>query len=203
MIAGYARTSSQSQADTNGTKAQRHEIDLWAAARGITPVWYVDEAKSGKSMDRPEFNRLMADMRAGKVKAIVAYSLSRLGRTVRGLLDLVDEARTRGVQIVLVKDQIDTETPMGRFFLTIMSAIAELERETIRERVSSGLRAKGATGARWGRNSPKVGYAQVLAAVEQHGSKYAAARALNVHFTTVFRVLKAGNTGTRPVCSTV
>lgn len=189
--AAYARTSSQTQADANGTQAQRHEIDLWATARGITPVWYVDEARSGKSMDRPEFNRLMADMREGKVKTIVAYSLSRLGRTVRGLLELVDESRTRGVQIVLVKDQIDTDTAMGRFFLTIMSAIAELERETIRERVSSGLRAKGKTGARWGRNRPKVTIGQVLEAVQAHDTLVDAAKSLGVHYTTVYRVVKA------------
>lgn len=197
MIAGYARTSSQSQAEQNGTQAQRHELEQWASARGITPVWYIDEAQSGKSMDRPEFNRLMADVRAGKVGTIVAYSLSRLGRNVRGLLDLVDEINQGGVQLVLLKDAIDTSTPTGRCFFTILAAMAQMERELIAERITSGIKAKRAKGLRWGRNKFKYDHDELVAMVKNVGYKETFTRT-GASPTTVFRAVAKAKAAQTP-----
>jgi len=173
-IAAYGRTSSLLQAEANGSQAQRHAITEWAKSRGIDPdtiQWYTDDGVSGKSMSRPEFNRLMADLRAGQVSTIVAYSMSRIGRTTRGLLEFADECRQRGVEMVFLKDQIDTSTPTGRCFLTIFAAFAELERETIAERVSGGLKAVCASGKRWGTNKPKATREQAEDAIARLGIK--------------------------------
>lgn len=187
-VAAYLRTSAQVQADNNGTAAQRHELEQWAFARGIIPVWYIDEAKSGKSMDRPEWNRLMEDIRAGKVEMVVSYCLTRLGRNVRGLLDFVEEINTRGIRLVLLKDNVDTTTPMGRCCLTIMASIAQVGRENSAENVSSGLKAKAATGARWGRNQFKYDYDELAAMVENVGYKETLART-GASPSTVFKAV--------------
>ena len=152
--AAYLRTSSKTQEDANGTAAQRHAILKHA---GDAPLlWFVDGAQSGKSMHRPEWDKLVAAIHTGEVKAVLAYSLSRIGRNTRGVLDFVDLCRAKGVKLVFLRENIDTETTTGRFFLTVLAALAEMEREVIADRVSSGLRAKGAKGERWGRNRPRL-----------------------------------------------
>ena len=108
----YLRVSSRSQ----DTQSQEPDLRRWAEAQaGESPVrWYRDKF-TGKTMDRPGFNRLVADVEAGKVARVVVWRLDRLGRTAKGLTALFDDLLARGVDLVSLKDGLDLETPAGDF----------------------------------------------------------------------------------------
>jgi len=82
---------------------------------------------------------------------LVVWKLDRLGRTTKGLIDLVEQLKERGIGFKSLQDNIDTSTPMGQFFFVVFSAIAELERSMIRERSKAGLLAAKARGRKGGR----------------------------------------------------
>jgi DNA invertase Pin-like site-specific DNA recombinase len=94
---------------------------------------------------------------------LVVWKLDRLGRTVKGLVELVDALKSRGIQFRSLTDGIDTSTPAGRFFFHMMAALAEMERDLIRERTTAGLAAARARGRKGGRK-PKLDEAKLDAA---------------------------------------
>jgi DNA invertase Pin-like site-specific DNA recombinase len=95
------------------------------------------EKISGKNMDRPVLKKMLGALRANDT--VVVASLDRLGRNTRDLLNLIEEFNKKKVRFVSLKENIDTSTPTGKFFLTIMAAIAEMEYTTIRERQMAGI----------------------------------------------------------------
>jgi len=104
---------------------------------------YVDSGFSGKNDKRPEFERLIADIRIGKVNHVLVYKLDRIGRSLRHLLDLFAEFQRRGVDFVSITQTIDTSSPEGKLFWQMLGVFAEYERELIVARTLSGLdRAK-------------------------------------------------------------
>src|SRR5215475_2569278 len=108
-IAIYLRVSSKQQ----DTASQKPDLDKWAGAQRQPIKWYSDKF-TGKTMDRPGWNRLTEDMRAGRVSAIVCWRLDRLGRTARGLTALFADLAERRVNLVSLRDGIDLNTPAGR-----------------------------------------------------------------------------------------
>jgi len=103
---------------------------------------YIDAGESGKTTDRPAFQRMMAAARAGDVRRIVAVRLDRVARNTLAFLELVNELNVIGVDLVLLVENFDTGTPSGKFALTMFAALAELERATIAERMLSGKRER-------------------------------------------------------------
>ena len=106
-----------------------------AKENGIEKI-YVDKA-SGKNTDRPEFQKMMAFVRDGDV--VVTESISRIARNTKDLLSIIDELRVRGVGFVSLKESIDTQTPQGKFMLTVFAAMAQFERECTRQRQEEGI----------------------------------------------------------------
>ena len=100
---------------------------------------YMDVSSGAKS-SRPEFNMLLADMRSMKFNVIVVTKLDRMGRSLKHLLSIFDEIKNKGVHFVAVQQNIDTSTAQGGFFMHILGAFAEFERELISERTKDGLR---------------------------------------------------------------
>ena len=100
---------------------------------------YADEGYSGKDTKRPAFERLLADVRAGKVDCILVYKLDRIGRSLQHLLTLFEEFRNRGVEFISLTQNISTVTPEGKMFWQLLGVFAEYERELIVSRTKAGL----------------------------------------------------------------
>jgi DNA invertase Pin-like site-specific DNA recombinase len=97
---------------------------------------------SGSTSSRPEFNQLLEDMRHYKFDAIMVTKLDRLGRSLKHLIDLIEEFDKRGIHFIAVTQNIDTTSATGKLQLHIMGAFAEFERNIISERTKEGLRKK-------------------------------------------------------------
>lgn len=119
---------------------------------------YEDEGFSGKNLERPQFQKLLADAKKHKPDYIVCYRLDRISRSVGDFAPLVEDFIARGIGFVCIKEQFDTTTPMGKAMMYIASVFAQLERETIAERVRDNMLLLARTG-RWLGGPPPTGYA--------------------------------------------
>lgn len=142
----YVRVSSRKQ----DTRSQTPDLERWAQAYADGAVrWYRDSA-SGKTMDRPGWQQLEADIATGKVERVVCWRLDRLGRTASGLTTLFDDLRRRGITLVSVRDGLDLETPAGRLMANVLASVAAYETEIRGERIAAGQAAARAKGKSWG-----------------------------------------------------
>ena len=125
-------------------ETQREGITSYCNAHGLDLVeTYTDEGVSGSSTEkRPEFKRMLQDAKEKKFGYLVVRSLSRFGRNTIDTLNNYDLLENQGVKLVFLKENIDTSTPTGRMFRNIMAVLAEWERDTIKERMLGGRKAK-------------------------------------------------------------
>lgn len=150
---GYVRVSTEDQAREGlSLEAQRARILAACAVHGLALAEVLVEAgESGKTLDRPQLQQLLDRVRAGQVGAVVITKLDRLTRRTRDLLELVEDVfKPHGVELVSLSEQLDTRTPAGVLMLTVLGAIAQLEREMIADRTRSALRYKRNKGERLG-----------------------------------------------------
>lgn len=117
-------------------------------------VVFEDEGFSGGNLMRPAFQKMMADVRKHKFKAIVVYRLDRISRNISDFTGLTDELNKLGVSFVSIREQFDTSTPMGRAMMFIISVFSQLERETIAERIRDNMHELAKTGRWLGGNTP-------------------------------------------------
>ncbi len=127
-----------------------------AAGEGDITV-YEDEGFSGKDLNRPQFRRMMADLRRSPPDCVVCYRLDRISRNVGDFARLIEGLNRRGVALVCIREKFDTSTPMGKAMMYIASVFAQLERETLAERVRDNMRLLAASG-RWLGGTPPTGY---------------------------------------------
>ncbi|HIG0360449.1 TPA: recombinase family protein [Clostridium sporogenes] len=118
---------------------------------------YEDEGFSGGSVDRPEFKRLINDIKLKKIDIIICYKLDRISRNVSDFSNTIELLNKYNVGFVSIKEQFDTSTPMGRAMMYISSVFAQLERETIAERVRDNMLELAKTG-RWLGGATPMGY---------------------------------------------
>lgn len=146
----YVRVSTLLQQEPQN---QLEHIRKFASARDFELAnEYVDIGISGAKERRPELDRLVKDARKGLFKIIIIAGIDRLARDTRHLLNLINELTYYGVFIISLRENIDFSTPMGQATLTILGAVAQLERELIRERIKSALAAKKITAEKLGTN---------------------------------------------------
>ena len=139
-ILAYARVSTQDQ-DLSG------QIEALTAA-GATSLF--KEKISGARADRPQLAKLMSALKAGDT--VIVTKLDRLGRSTRELLDLIERISAAGASFKSLGDPLwDTTSSQGRLLSTLLAAIAEFERELIRERTGEGRKRAMAKGVRFGR----------------------------------------------------
>src|SRR5438046_2095334 len=144
-LAIYLRVSTRHQ----DTRSQEPDLTRWAAAQDLPVVWYRDTF-TGRTMDRPGWNRLMACVRAGQVSTVAVWRLDRLGRTAKGLTALFEELAALRVNLVSLRDGVDLGTPAGRLMANVLASLAQYETEVRAERVLAGQSAARAKGKRWG-----------------------------------------------------
>src|SRR6266568_3951265 len=147
LAAIYARVSTLDQEPEN----QLAELRRYVAARGWTAAEHVDRGVSGAKDKRPALDRLLMDARRRRFDVVVVWRLDRLGRNLRHLITLLEELQALGIAFVSLNEGIDATTPAGKLQMHILGAIAEFERERIRERVLAGLQRAKAQGTQLGR----------------------------------------------------
>lgn len=112
---------------------------------------YLDNGFSGAKDSRPAFDKLLADMRTGKINCVLVYKLDRIGRSLQHLLNLFEEFENQGIEFISLTQNINTSTPEGKMFLRMLMVLAEYERELIVSRINGGLDRARAEGKVLGR----------------------------------------------------
>ena len=137
MIAAYCRVSTTRQK----ADSQVAEIKKWLTANGYNKdqvEWYIDK-ESGKTLKRPEFERLQADIFSGRVKTIVCWRLDRLSRRLKDGVVLLADWCERGLKIVVVTQMIELNGAVGRMIAAVMLGLAEIELEYKLQRQMAGV----------------------------------------------------------------
>ncbi|HEY5343505.1 MAG TPA: recombinase family protein, partial [Solirubrobacteraceae bacterium] len=132
---GYVRVSRRMGREGPGyisPEVQREAIQRWADYRGVTiPVWETDEDESGGTQARPGLQRILERIDRGETDGIVCWRLNRFARNVAGAIGDVQRIQTSGGHIAFVEEDVDPTGPFGSFILTVLLAVATLERDNI------------------------------------------------------------------------
>jgi DNA invertase Pin-like site-specific DNA recombinase len=149
---------------------------------------YVDAGVSGAKEHRPQLDMLLAVCRKRRVDAVVVYRYDRFARSLRQLVNALEEFRSLGIEFISLHEGVDTSTPNGRLVFGIFASIAEFERELIRDRVKSGIAAAKSRGKRLGRPRVNVDAARIAALRASGLSWPKIAAELGVSVGTVYQV---------------
>ena len=186
----YLRVSTKKQTIEN----QKLAVMDWAMKRGIhlpAENIYYDEATSGgiHPMDRPGFKELWGKLQPGDY--LIVPELSRLGRSLRDIIVIVDELRKKGVKVIFIKEGLDPDTNqmVYNISLALFGTLAEVERELIRERTKEGLARARAEGKHIGRPY-KVDYDKILKLLEKGLKPREIADILGVSRNTIYSAIK-------------
>jgi DNA invertase Pin-like site-specific DNA recombinase len=179
-VAIYVRVSTEGQ----DTALQEAELRDSAERRGWEIKLYRDHGQSGAKESRPGLDALRADVRRRKIDAVMVWSLCRLARSLKQLLALAEEFQTHGVDLLSHKQAIDTTSPAGRLTYSVLGAVAEFEREMLRERVRAGLAQAKRAGKRVGRPPLRHFDAEEKEEIRCLRKKGASIRGLAIQFRT-------------------
>ena len=181
MDVGYARVSTVEQ----DTQLQTDALKEY----GCKPIF--KEQASGAQRDRPQLKMALETLEEGDV--LVVWKLDRLARSLRQLIETVDDLGVRGVGFVSLTEKIDTTSPGGRMIFHIFGAMGQMEHDLIRERTVAGLKAARDQGRVLGRpsslNDNQIAMARTMKASGDH-SMMSIAREFGVHRSTLYRVLE-------------
>lgn len=156
----YIRVSSERQVKGYSLDGQKHFLTEWAERQGMSVAnIYVEEGKSGKSIEaRTEFQRMLDDIQQnGNVDYVIVFKLSRFGRNARDVLNSLEFIMKYGAHLLCVEDGLDSSTAMGKMMITILGAVAELERENISVQTYLGREEKAKSGG-WNGGFAPYGY---------------------------------------------
>ena len=184
----YLRVSTQDQ----NSNLQRAELEQYIEARGWEKTEVYEDVMSGAKSGRPGLTRLLKDARRRVFDAVAVWKLDRFGRSVAQLVENVQTLDFYGVRFIAVTQGIDTDkhNPTSRLLLHMMAAIAEFERELIKERVHAGLKAAKKAGTVLGRPKRVFDRNQVHGLRAQGLSIRQISERLEVGMGTVTRTLK-------------
>jgi len=178
----YARVSTKDQ----NCELQLRDLRAFCAARNFTIIReFVDVGESGAKDSRPQLNELMAAGRKRLFDAVLVWRFDRFARSTKHLLLALEEFRSLGVQFISYQENIDTSTPLGQALFTIVAAVAQLERDLIRERVAAGIRVARQNGKRLGRPRVTVSMDEILRLRAEGQSSRKIAAALGIGEGTV------------------
>lgn len=189
ITACYVRVSTVGQNEAG----QRRAIRQWLKGNGIdarSVRWYVDKS-TGDNLDRPDFERLQADVFAGEIGTVVIWRLDRLSRTIRDGLAVLCDWCDRKLRVVSVSQQIDFNGTVGKMIASVLFGVAEMEQETRRERQRVGIEAAKERGVYFGRKAgtTKAKPARAKRLRDKGNTHAEIARSLGVSRRTVIRYL--------------
>ena len=186
----YVRVSTPDQ----HVESQLYDLRELASQRGFEVVHeYKDRGVCGKKARRPGLDLLMADARRKKFSVVLVAAFDRIARSTRNFLQVIDELDSMGVEFISRRENVDTSGPMGRLFVTIISAIAELERSLVVDRVKSGMRRAKLEGRQIGRSRLDVNREQVVLDRRSGMSLTQVSKRHNISRASVCRLMKGAN----------
>ena len=185
-VALYARVSTR---DKQNPEVQLRELRHYCASRGLTVAFTVTDKASGSTDDRVGLKRILELVRLRKVDGVVVLKLDRLFRSLKHLIQTLEEFEVLKIKLIAVRDQVDMTTPSGRLFIQVIGALGEFERELIRERVILGLENAKAKGKILGR--PKTTPEKEIKKLRAQGLSYQGIqKKLNTSKGAVWRALQ-------------
>ncbi|MEK6774099.1 MAG: recombinase family protein [Bdellovibrionota bacterium] len=146
-VAVYVRVST---VDKQSTESQRLAIESYSTARGLGSAATYEDKISGMKRNRPALDKLIEDCKSGQVKTVIVFSFSRMGRSLKHLIELLEFFNAHKIAFISVSEQFDTSTSSGRVMFAIISALGQWEREQISERTKAGLAVAKAAGKQIG-----------------------------------------------------
>jgi DNA invertase Pin-like site-specific DNA recombinase len=189
-IAIYVRVSSPDQ----HVESQLYDLRELAAQKGFDVVHeYEDRAVCGQKARRPGLDAMMIDARRKKFSVVLVAAFDRIARSTKNFLQIVDELDSLGIEFISRREGVATGDAMGRLFVTIISAIAELERSLVIERVKSGMRRARLEGRQIGRARLDVDREQVVQDRRSGISLTNVAKKHSISRASVCRLMKEAN----------
>jgi DNA invertase Pin-like site-specific DNA recombinase len=186
----YVRVSTPDQ----HVESQLYDLRELAAQRGYEVVHeYEDRGISGTKARRPGLDALMADARRKKFSVVLVAAFDRIARSTKNFLQIIDELDSMGIEFISRREGVATGDAMGRLFVTIISAIAELERSLVVERVKSGMRRARLEGRQIGRARLDINREQVVIDRREGMSLTLVARKHSISRASVCRLMKEAN----------
>jgi DNA invertase Pin-like site-specific DNA recombinase len=188
-IAAYLRVSTKDQK----VDIQNESINSYCKMKGWSnPVLFIDHAESGAKTSRPQFNLMMDAVRKNEFDLILCWKFDRIGRSTIHLLSIMGELNALKIGFVSIMENIDTTTPMGKMMFSVIAALSEFERETIRQRTKSGIDLAKSKGVHCGRpdiytNKDKM---EVIAYYNQGITPDKIASMTKMDRSTVYRIIK-------------
>lgn len=152
----YCRVSTEDQ----HTDKQEEYLLEYCKQHDIKVHWTYIDIISGRKSSRPQLDQMLKDMRKHHFNCIVCYKIDRLGRSTKHLLTICEECYNKNISLIFASQDIDTKTPIGKLFFTILGSIAEFESNLISERTKIGQKGAKNIGKRGPDNGPrkKSGY---------------------------------------------
>jgi len=177
-VIGYIRVSTEEQTKGYGLDVQREKVETYCNLYNLGNVEIIEDDTTGKTLNRPGLQKVLEEVRTGNVSKVVVFKADRLTRKLRDLLAIIeDEFEPREVAFVSVSEQFDTSTPTGKAFLQMLGTFAELERNTIVYRTTSGRIEKARQGGNAGGATP-FGYTNVNGNLEKASEEIETVKAI-------------------------
>ncbi len=172
-------------------ETQLYDLRALANQRGLEIVQEYIDRISGAKAKRPGLDQMMADARRGKFDIVIVWAFDRMARSVRHLLETLDELNRLQIEFVSFRENVDTGGPLGRAIVVIIGAIAELERNLIIERVRAGMRRAKLEGRQIGRRPLDVDRIAVVQDRRRGLSLTEVAKAHNISRALVSKIIRA------------
>lgn len=193
---GYVRASTQEEVRQGSNERQKEVIRQYSQSRGYELEFFEDRAKSGKTIQRPDFERMLKSL-SNEPKVVIVAKIDRFARSLSDLLRMLEYLDQKGIGFISVNDPgIDTTTPNGRLLLQILGAFAEFERNMINSRTKAGREQAMNRGVKFGRpalktkNGSFIDRRKVIELNEKGLSARAIAKSLGCSITPVLRILR-------------